>query len=163
MWSKTCRPQIGALFMVAIAAFNTAGSAVSPARQEPAAPTKSLDYEFFKANVEPIFLKKRPGHARCYACHGSGTGPQYLVPLSPGSTSWTEEQSRQIFRNVSRLVDRSEPMSSLFLIHPLSPMAGGDINFVHSGGRQFESKEDPDWQMMAKWVTGAKLTSSTRP
>jgi hypothetical protein len=163
MWSKTCRAQIGTLFMVAIAAFNTAGSAVSPARQEPVASTKSLDYDFFKANVEPIFLKKRPGHARCYACHGSGTGPQYLVPLSPGSTSWTEEQSRQIFRNVSRLVDRSEPMSSLFLIHPLSPMAGGDINFVHSGGRQFESKKDPDWQIMAKWVTGAKATGSTQP
>ncbi len=163
MWSKTCRAQIGALFMVTIAVFNTADSSVLPARQEHVAPTKFLDYEFFKANVEPIFLKKRPGHARCYACHGSGTGPQYLVPLSPGSTSWTEEQSRQIFRNVSRLVDPSEPMSSLFLIHPLSPTAGGDINFVHSGGRQFESKEDPDWQIIAKWVTGAKLTVSMQP
>jgi hypothetical protein len=163
MLSKTCRAPIGTVLMVAIAAFNTAGSAVSPAPQERLAPTKSLDYEFFKANVEPIFLKKRPGHARCYACHGSGTGPQYLVPLSPGSTSWTEDQSRQIFRNVSRLVDRDEPMNSVFLIHPLSPMAAGDLNFVHSGGRQFESKEDPDWQIMAKWVTGAKLTSSTQP
>jgi hypothetical protein len=163
MLSTICRAHSGALLMVAMAAFSTAGSAVSPARQERSASTKSLDYEFFKANVEPIFLKKRPGHARCYACHASGTGPQYLVPLSPGSTSWSEEQSRQIFRNVSRLVDRDEPMNSAFLIHPLSPMAGGDLNFVHSGGRQFESKEDPDWQKMAKWVTGARLASSTQP
>jgi hypothetical protein len=28
----------------------------------PAAPT--LDYSFFKERVQPIFLKKRPGHAR---------------------------------------------------------------------------------------------------
>jgi hypothetical protein len=54
-------------------------------------------------------------------------------------------------------------MNSIFLIDPLSPMAGGDINFVHSGGRQFESKEDPDWQIMAKWVTGAKMTSFAQP
>ena len=163
MWSKTCRAQIVALLIVVIAAFNTAGSAVSPARQEPVAPTKSLDYDFFKANVEPIFLKKRPGHARCYACHGSGTGPQYLVKLSPGSTFWTEDQSRKIFQNVSGLVDRDNPMNSRLLIHPLSPFAGGDIAFVHSGGRQFASKKDPDWQTMAEWVSGRKVASSPGP
>ena len=40
--------------------------------QEPAsAPARpSLDYEFFKTKVQPIFLNKRPGHARCIACHG---------------------------------------------------------------------------------------------
>ena len=25
----------------------------------------ALDYSFFKERVQPIFLKKRPGHARC--------------------------------------------------------------------------------------------------
>ena len=33
----------------------------------------SLDYEYFKAKVQPIFMTKRPGHARCIACHISGT------------------------------------------------------------------------------------------
>src|SRR5262249_51919689 len=32
-----------------------------------AAPT--LDYEFFKNRVQPIFLQKREGHPRCYICH----------------------------------------------------------------------------------------------
>jgi hypothetical protein len=163
MRSGICQMQIGALFIVVMAALTAAQSAGSPAGQETSVPTKSLDFQFFKTRVEPIFLKRRPGHARCYACHGSGTGPQYLVALSPGNTLWTEEQSRQIFRNVSRLVDRDDPMSSLFLIHPLSPMAGGDTNFVHSGGRQFESKDDPDWQVMAKWVSGEKAGSSPQP
>ena len=31
--------------------------------------TPKLVYEFFKAKVEPIFLKKREGHTRCYVCH----------------------------------------------------------------------------------------------
>ena len=29
----------------------------------------SLDYTFFKERVQPIFLQKRPGHARCVTCH----------------------------------------------------------------------------------------------
>jgi hypothetical protein len=139
------------------------GAAQSPARQEASKPVQSLDFEFFKARVEPIFLRDRPGHARCYSCHGSGNGPQYLVRLSPGSTTWTEEQSRQIFENVSKLVNRNDPMNSRFLIHPLSPVAGGDIEFVHTGGRQFESKDDPDWKAMAAWASGEKLTASNQP
>src|SRR5262245_2752108 len=29
----------------------------------------TLDYEFYKARVEPIFLKKKAGHTRCVVCH----------------------------------------------------------------------------------------------
>ena len=28
-----------------------------------------LDYDYFKAKVQPIFLTKRPDHARCVMCH----------------------------------------------------------------------------------------------
>jgi hypothetical protein len=163
MMSKVCRKQIVALFVLFLAAFPGAPSAKTPAGQQASASTQSLDFEFFKTRIEPIFLKRRMGHARCYACHGSGTGPQYLVKLSPGSTFWTDDQSRQIFQNVSGLVDRGDPMNSRLLIHPLSPLAGGDIAFVHSGGRQFASKKDPDWQTMAEWVSGRKVPSSTGP
>jgi len=141
--------------LAALVTLVAAPSGAAPARQD-ASKTVTLDFEFFKARVEPIFLKRRPGHARCYACHGSNTGPQYLVKLPPDSTFWTDEQSRKIFQNVSRLIDHSDPMNSRFLIHPLSPMAGGD---VHGGGRQFESKDDPDWQNMAAWARGEQLRS----
>ena len=30
---------------------------------------QSLDFEIYRTRVEPIFIKKRPGHARCVACH----------------------------------------------------------------------------------------------
>ena len=53
----------------------------------------SLDYDYFKTKVQPIFLTKRPGHARCISCHGSGT-PLRLQPLAPGATGWTEEESQ---------------------------------------------------------------------
>ena len=64
-------------------------------------PSSSLNYEFFKTKVQPIFLFKRPGHARCISCHGSGT-PLRLQPLSPGSTTWNEEESRKNFEAIRR-------------------------------------------------------------
>jgi hypothetical protein len=114
----------------------------------------TLDYEFFKTHVEPIFLKKRPTHARCYVCHEEATHPLKLAKLSPGNTNWTEEESRRNFAMVSALVTPGDPTGSMLLHHPLAPEAGGDA--FHSGGRQFESQNDPDWQTLADWVRGKK-------
>src|SRR5579871_4633971 len=72
---------------------------VTFAQQPAAAP---LNYEYFKVKVEPILLAKRPGHARCVACHGSGT-PLRLQPLSPGATAWTEDESRKNFDVIRRV------------------------------------------------------------
>ena len=55
-----------------------------------------LDYTFFKERVQPIFLKKRPGHARCVTCHSHGSPP--LQPLAPGAVAWNEEQSERTSR-----------------------------------------------------------------
>jgi hypothetical protein len=117
-----------------------------------AAPT--LDYEFFKTRVEPIFLKKRPNHARCYACHEEANHALKLAKLSPGNTTWTEEESRRNFETVSQLVTPGDPLGSMLLHHPLAPEDGGDA--FHSGGRQFESQSDSDWQILAEWVRGRK-------
>src|SRR5689334_8247019 len=79
---------------------------------------QSLDYEFFKTNVQPIFLAKREGHARCIACHASGT-PLRLQPLSPGHTTWNEEETRKNFEAVRRAVVPGSGTSKL-LVHPLA-------------------------------------------
>jgi hypothetical protein len=113
-----------------------------------------LDFETYRTRVEPVFLTKRPGHARCVACHDSNGSAFRLVPLSPGATVWTEEQSRRNFEYVSRLVVPGNPAASKLLMHPLAPTAGGD--YFHGGGRQFASKEDPEWKAIAAWVAAAK-------
>ena len=129
------------------------------AAQEPSASRPSLDYEFFKTKVEPIFLKKRfPDHARCYTCHDisrHGGGPLSLERMSAGSTSWTEEQSRTNFQTVSKLVTPGNPLQSLLLLMPLAPEAGG-LADTHQGGRQFRTQDDPDWKIIAAWVRGQK-------
>ena len=52
-----------------------------------ASKTPTLDYEFFKTKVEPIFLKKREGHTRCYVCHEESTNPFRLEKLPAGAAS----------------------------------------------------------------------------
>src|SRR5207247_4549847 len=100
--------------------------------QEGAATATRLDYEFFKTKVQPIFLAKREGHARCVACHSKGT-PMRFQALSPGATTWDEEQSRKNFQVVvPRVLFRNLTQSRL-LLHPLEADAGGD--FYHSGGK----------------------------
>ena len=115
---------------------------------------QALSYEVFKASVQPIFLKKRPGHTRCIVCHGGANNAMRLTPLQSGATNFTEDQSKTNFETVSRIVVPGKPMESHFLIHPLQPEFGGGL--YHSGGRQFETTDDPDWKAMAAWVNGAK-------
>ena len=114
----------------------------------------SLDYEFFKAKVEPVFLAKRAGHARCVVCHSFNNAPFHLVRLSPGATTWTEEQSRRNFELVQKVAQPGFEGSKL-AVHPLAEEAGGDPH--HGGGQQFASKDDPDWQTLNAFVLGAKL------
>jgi hypothetical protein len=112
----------------------------------------ALDFEFFKTQVQPIFLEKRAGYTRCVVCHSGGDAIGFLQPLSQGATSWNDEQSRRNFETVSRLVTPGEPMKSRLLLHPLEPSAGGDE--FHNGGRQFTSQNDQQFQTIAAWVRG---------
>jgi hypothetical protein len=119
----------------------------------PFAAAQSLDFETYKTKVEPIFLKKRPPHARCVSCHSASNSAFRLEPLPKGATAYTEEQSRKNYEFVKNLAKPGDPESRL-LKHPLAPEAGGDT--FHNGGRQFTSKDDPDWKTLAGWVGAAK-------
>jgi hypothetical protein len=131
---------------------------------QPAGVAKAtLDYEYFKTKVQPIFLEKRTGYTRCVVCHagsGEGGGAGFLQRLAPGATTWDEEQSRKNFAAVSRLVVPGQPMKSRLLTHPLEPTAGGDE--FHNGGRQFKSQDDPQFQTLAAWVSGKTGGGSQR-
>ncbi len=124
----------------------------------PFSKTGALSFGFFKTEVEPIFLKARPGHARCYGCHSEKGRPFHLETLSPGTTNWTDEQSHRNFQSALEQVVPGDPASSRLLIHPLAPEAGGDP--FHSGGRQFQSQNDPDWLAIAGWVREAGMEAA---
>src|SRR3954453_13526370 len=81
------------------------------------------DYAFFRDRVQPVFLNKRPGHARCITCHDHGSPA--LQPLAPGAT-WTEAQSRANYDIWKLFVKPGDPLKSALLLHPLAEKAGGD-------------------------------------
>jgi hypothetical protein len=119
----------------------------------------TLDYETFKTKVQPLLLEKRPGHARCYVCHSTGTAFR-LQRLPPGRTSYNEEESRKNFDAVRRVVVPGVPEKSRLLTMPLAHEAGGTE--FHPGGKHWESKTDPEWKALADWVRSA-ATSVPQP
>ena len=121
--------------------------------QTPAPPAgPALDFKYFKERVEPIFLHKRQGLARCYVCHSQGT-PFRLQELAPGASSWSEDESRKNFDAARRLVNAVNPAMTPLLRMPLAAEAGG-VAF-HPGGKHWTSKDDPEYRTIAEWVSGA--------
>ena len=118
------------------------------------ATAQALDYEVYKTKVQPVFLQKREGHARCVVCHAGATNSFRLEKLNAGSSTWTEEQSKKNFEMVVRLVSPGKPETSLLLYRPLAHDGGGAE--FHSGGRQFATRSDPAWVAIANWVRGQK-------
>ena len=118
------------------------------------AAAQSLDFDVYKTQVEPIFSKKREGHARCVVCHSESNNAFRLQAWNRSGEAFTQEQSRLNFQMALRLVKPGDPDRSVLLLHPLAKEAGG--HEFHSGGRQFLSKSDADWQTIAAWVRGTK-------
>ena len=129
--------------------WQTLAAWVGTAAPRPAA--ARLDFQFYRARVEPLFLKPRVG-AACVTCHSSVASRLRLEPPTASDNTWSEQQSRRNFEIVSLLVTPGEPLQSRLLLHPLAPEAGGDP--VHTGGKLWNTQEDPEWQTLAAWVRG---------
>lgn len=117
--------------------------------QTPAPAASALDFAVFKDRVQPLFLNKKAGLARCYVCHSQGTNFR-LQRLSTGSTAWNDEESRKNFEAIQRLVKPGNPESSRLLLMPLAHDAGGTE--FHPGGKRWTSKDDSEWKEVAQWI-----------
>jgi hypothetical protein len=123
-----------------------------------------LDFQVYRSQIEPIFLKLRPAigpGGPCFSCHTHVHGRFRLQPFTSDSLAWSEEQSMQNFAAVSRLVIPGKPDQSALLLHPLAVDAGGDA--LHAGGKQWRSREDPEWQAIAAWVKRATAAADAAP
>src|ERR1700751_1878867 len=67
---KLFMPQV-AMIAISVGFVPLAGLSGQVAPTEHASSSQPMkpSYEFYRNKVEPIFLKDRPGHARCYGCH----------------------------------------------------------------------------------------------
>jgi hypothetical protein len=127
-----------------------------PADRYVAKASPPVDFEFFRACVQNVFNTPREGHIKCSNCHGGG-----LIGFAPvpgeGRTAWNEEEARQAFRVISRLIVAGNPVQSRFLLKPLHPDGGG--SYAHNGPRRWQSRDDAEWQMLAAWVRGERKGS----
>src|SRR5207302_9765148 len=91
--------------------------------QQPATSSSSLDFEYFKAKVQPILLAKREGHARCVSCHTTGT-PMRFQPLSPGAATWSDEELHKNFDVIRARVVAGNPLKRKLITHHLAEQEG---------------------------------------
>ncbi|HEX9876231.1 MAG TPA: hypothetical protein VGC50_06215 [Gammaproteobacteria bacterium] len=152
-----CRAALCGVAGVALVAFGRTADA------------QGLDFDFYRQNVEPMFYRSRgdflppdPGEPACVMCHTwQANTPLMLQSLeenADGSVYWTEAQSRRNFEAVSRLVSPGDPDNSRLLRTPLSSQAGGSP--LHTGGKVWDSQDDPEWQTLAAWVRTGTPTAA---
>ena len=144
---------VALLLLLAAALIQYPATAALRAQGPGSLAASALDFEFFKTRVQPIFLAKREGRTRCVSCHSKGTTMR-LQELSPGATTWNDEQSRRNFQVVVARVVPYNLNQSKLLLHPLVAEGGG--TFYHNGGKHWNSFLDPEWQTLANWVCGRK-------
>jgi hypothetical protein len=123
-----------------------------PADRYVAREASPLDFEFFRACVQPIFATPREGHIRCGNCHAAGLIG--FAPIPQSGDTWSDQEARRAFSTISRLVIPGNPEQSRFLLKPLHPDGGG--SYTHNGPRRWQTREDPEWQMLAQWVRGER-------
>src|SRR5215212_6338530 len=83
-----------------------------------AAAAEPLDYDYYKNRVEPVFLSKRPDHARCFVCHIDSNNAFRLQKMSDTKNHvWSDEESRKNYAVVSALVTPGSPDKSHLLTY----------------------------------------------
>lgn len=123
-----------------------------PADRYVAAPGPALDFTFFRSCVQQVFATPREGHIRCSNCHAGG-----LVGFAPppqNGKSWSDEEAKRAFQSISRLIIPGNPEQSRFMLKPLHPDGGG--SYTHNGVRRWQTRDDPEWRMLAGWVRGER-------
>lgn len=111
-----------------------------------------LDFNFFEANVAPVFRDV------CVGCHGGGNAAaQSVFPLQmPGADQrYTDEQLRRDFEEAAKRVQLKNPQNSRLLLKPTGQV-------MHGGGQQIApgSKEA---KAFVDWINGAALKERIKP
>lgn len=115
-----------------------------------------IDFEFFRACVQPVFATPREGHIKCSNCHAGGLIG--FAPVPQNGSTWNDQEATRAFSTISRLILPGNPEQSRFLLKPLHPDGGG--SYTHNGPRRWQSRQDPEWQMLAGWVRGERKGST---
>lgn len=105
---------------------------------DPASDPPGEDFQYFAANVNPVFGAKCAGSN----CHGSPANSLYLT------CGDTPELTRWNYFAASDYV-AADPAASELLRRTLSPATGGTY---HEGGVIYQASSDPEYQAISEWA-----------
>jgi hypothetical protein len=121
---------------------------------------RTPDRALFDAQVYPILVRDC-GHS---ACHGSearffrvlGPGHVRLDPTTRLADPVSEAELALSYDRARSMLDPGNPNKSPLLVKPLEVAAGGsDHEGTDSFGRNvYRTPEDPDFQVLVRWVLG---------
>ena len=145
-----------ALLLLLVAALLTQQPAFLQAQAPPpgSAAAASLDFEFFRTKVQPIFLAKREGHTRCVSCHTRD--PHAPAGARARGHHLERGAIQEELPGCRRAGDSPQPESEQTAHPPASDR--GRRHFLPRGGKHWNSFLDPEWQTLANWVCGRKAT-----
>ncbi len=91
-----------AVFLVALGLTASMSAEPAPSQAAPASAFPApADVDFFRKNIEPIFMRDRggtmPGYAACVMCHTWQTSLRFRLETPATDAGWTAEQSRRNF------------------------------------------------------------------
>jgi hypothetical protein len=116
-----------------------------PAGRYVPAAEPAVDFTFFQSCVQKVFATPREGHISCSRCHGGGLAG--FAPPPQDGKAWSDAEAKRAFQSISRLIIPGNPEQSRFMLKPLHPDGGG--TYTHNGVRRWQSRDDPEWQMLA--------------
>jgi HEAT repeat protein len=123
-----------------------------------------LDYNFFVDRVMPLLSRKGADGNACINCHATHAIFKLVEPDKSGR--FTDEQLRENYRSALKVVDLGSPENSLILRKPTSDSSvegiAGAKSTAHGGGVRWQSANDPAYQTVLEWISGARMKTTTR-
>ncbi len=119
-------------------------------------PEPTLDFEFYRTCVQRIYQNPREGQISCEQCHAGGF--MGFAPRAGNGSAWTEAEARRGYEAIQRVILPGNPVQSRFMLKPLHPDGGG--SYTHNGVRRWQSRDDPEWLMLAAWIRGERSGSN---
>ena len=137
-----------AAFLISLWLPLLAWPAVSQQTAPGSATSTSLDYEFFKTRVQPIFMAKRAGNARCISCHAPARRCDCSRSRREARHGATRTRARTSRRSAGRRARQPEEQAAASIRSRKRPAATSITTAASTG----DSQNDPEWQTLEAWV-----------
>ncbi len=66
-----------------------------------------IDFEFFRACVQPVFANPREGHIKCSNCHAAGLIG--FAPVPENGSTWNEQEAKRAFSTITQVDSPRQP------------------------------------------------------